>query len=719
MFKKSAYILTVIYLIAFFAVAFYWQDDSGIGLYSNSQVTRAYRMNQDLGGNWEAYGSLQEAFNRERISGQGKEEFNIWKMFNNRHIILPSNKGFQVAAKKFKVTGKWGAKTAQLVLNGVYGKARLFLNGIDEVNFLGEVDGLGGNYTLEIAAARLNYSDENELYIEMSPGSADQRKLFGWFWPEKDRISGKIYLEAVPETTIDDSQTVVSYDRGNNKVTVSVNILHHQELNNGPWLVSGGLSKNKAKIAECILPITPKGEYEQRVILSFTLPEIKEWDPQNPNLYDLDLLVANSRGDFDRVQMPIGFSRHTIANGQWSINGKVLKAKSKIINADQAYALQNQLQVNRFLTDLKTQGFNVIYFMGFFPDEEWLEAADKIGIGVWLELPLTLVPKQKIPDSSVFDELILLAGKHPSVTAWTTAKFLEPSAETQEYYQQINNRIPFVPLYYFGLNNQTTGGPQEIIPGPTGLEGTWGSAEFTQEDFNPVLMNNPGNWPREKLIAWFWFFWLLFLSLQNWRVSDWNYKELNNPNPKRSVRLGFIWRFLAFLSRMATLGALAASLIYVIPLPGSTWLPYDSSFILELKSQSPYLLWIVLSASFSLVKILQVGLASAAFPKRPGVLGLCCWLERRYLWLFLAGAAWVISCYGFSRFVPLIFYFVMSFILLPLRIRDIRKIGGKYSSFLIIPLTVLGGAVIVCIWHWQDVIFFSKNILPLAAVFFR
>lgn len=697
MFNRTTLVLIAAFAATLFVLVTFWQEAPGIELYSDKPVIKAHRISQDLGGKWDGYSSLRQAWAQEN---------------NAESIVLPSDQRFQVAVKKFSVTGKWGFKTAQLAIEGLYGNARVFLNGIDEVNFLGEYEGSGGITTIDIHTARLDFSRENTLYLELSPAKAQQKKIFSWLWPEQGRITGQIRLEAVPETSINAAETTVSYDTAKKQAIVRLTIDHHQFLEYGPWALSGVIKDNNEIVAECLLPLNSDGEYKQQVDLVFNLPDPKLWSLENPFRYELNLLLSNNRGDFDSIQMPIGFRQMNSTTDKWVLNGKEIPVKGEILNQEQAAGIRNQRQVASYLEEIKNKGKNVVYFMGFFPDEGWLYAADQLGIGVWLELPASLIAKSKDPYDTEMEELILISERHPSVLAWTAGKGLEPSAEVTDYLLKIRDRLANLPVYhlaYFPAEDLLSNS-ENIIIEANQLQGQWGRVERLNDSSQ---IKNKIELRSLQIFLICWSLWLLLISFQNVRTVGWKYRELFNPSPKRSTRRAFFWGTLAMLSRMATVGVFITFLLFRIPLQLFYWLPYHQTPLHALQNQSPPLIWLFISFSLILVRLFQVGFASCSFPEKPGALALSCWLERRYIWVFLVGIAFVVAInYGEYWYIPAVLYVFMTTLLFPFRIRDVWKAGGKYSTLLFVPISLAFVGVFALLWHHEDSLYLVRMVLP-------
>ncbi|NLO98262.1 MAG: beta-galactosidase, partial [Peptococcaceae bacterium] len=666
-------------------------------------VTTVYRVSQNLGGSWESFSSLREAWVYSNEANKDDAGF-LAEYIQRKSIILPSNQGFKVAVKHFEVSGSWGTSPIQLVFNGLRGKVRVFLNGIDEVNYLGELEGWGNTCSLDIPPTMFDYRGENTFYLEMSPGSMRQRKFLGWLWPEQGRITGRIELEAIPETTIDVSKTTVNYKAKERQVAVNVSLKHHQTLKNGPWSLSGVIKDQNRTVAECVLPIDLNGQYEQTVDLLFDMPEVKLWSPDNHFLYQLELKVTNKLGQTDQVQVPIGLNYSTGTTSAWAYNGQKIPVRARIITGEQDYDIRNKQQIESFLRDVKGAGYNVVYFMGFFPDESWLFAADKLGVGVWLELPVSFVPELRIPSRAELESLILMAGRHPCVMAWTLGQGLQNSGSIKTYLQEIEQRLSPQPVYYLDLldSKQAINDDTRLTMGLVGFSGSWGKADYLPDQDLLGSMSGDTNWPEQKIIACCWLGWLLLLWIQNRRAPRWKYGDLFNPQPKRGLRRAFFWCCLQLLGKYGTWAGLMTSIIFLSFSP-PPWFPYDLSWLVVLRQQQPLLVWLFLTALLLLLRFFQVGLAATGFPGKPGTAALCCWLDYKNSSMLLLGLTWVLMIYNYYWFIPFALYLLAVVLFLPWRARRVRRAGGKYSRLSLLPLTFVFVAGVVLLRHYPDI----------------
>ncbi len=264
------------------------------------------------------------------------------------------------------------------------------MNGIDEVHYLGDLEGTGGTYTVDIAPTRFDFSQENILYLELLPGNVQQNAVFGWLWPQQGRITGQVRLEGVSETTIDFTKTTVSFDSTKNYLVVHTALKHNMSLEHGPWVLSGVLKDKDEKVAECLLPLNANGEFEQTVDLVFELKNPKFWSNQDPFLYELNMVLTNSRGDFDSIQMPVGIGQYTSTAEKWVLNDKAIEVKSQILTWDQEVRLRNQQQWRVILRISRQRGIMLFILWAFSPMKDGFTLPTSLGSESGSKCPLIL-----------------------------------------------------------------------------------------------------------------------------------------------------------------------------------------------------------------------------------------------------------------------------------------------------------------------------------------
>lgn len=682
------------------ALWWFWQNPNGMSLQAGESLTSTTRFTQDLNGAWDRFSSLRQAWTTESERANGKTNQSF--LTKGLPLTLPSSERVTVMAKRFQIPGEWSSRTMRLTLNGVQGHAVVYLNGIEQIQNVGEFEGSGGTDRLEIPAKAFRYGKDNILMIELS-ASASQRAMFlGSAWPESGRITGNISLEAVVDTTIAPPELTVSWQENTATLTVRTHLEHHGFFSDGPWTVSGVLSDGSAGVGEQTLTVQPQENTYEPVTLRFNIPDARRWSGQTPFLYQLHLTVSNGKGDRDDVALSLGLRSLAFASGKWVMNGQPLAIHGEALTPEQETQLRHNGQVEQWLKAEQKKGINLVYFIGQLPDELWLQTADRVGIGLWVELPMELIPSHRLPSTEVFQQSIAEKMRHPSLWAWTVGKGLAADAKAQNVLRQAAKDVQ--PDLAFALVTSpmiATGFPagQSLLVQGNRLEGTWGQVQVE----TPLTVSP--RWMKEPVVAGIWALIMLVFAWMSIRAVTWRYKEIGEKKPKRRLRNAWFWHGLFFLAREGMLAGLLTSGLYRLPIHVNPWFSHLWPGIELLQAQSPWLIWAVLTVLFILMRLLQVGVVAPHLPESPHPLGLIYWLERRYRWAVFIAIAWALLPWGISWSIPVLGYGVLVSLFLPIRIRDIRRIGGRYRPFLLVPGMIVSVIVVWIVIHWADALY--------------
>ncbi len=668
----------------------------------------AARYSQNLNGSWDQFSSLRQAWTTEYEPQLGKLDKLL--LTDGSPITLPSSERISVVAKRFQIPGEWSSRTMLLTFNGVQGHATVYLNGIASSQKVGEFESSGGADGFEIPAKAFRYGEDNILIVELAGSTGQRTMLLGFDWPKSGKITGNIRLDAVVETTLMTPQVDVSWQETTAQIIVKTYLQHHGFAQVGPWTIYGVLSDGSAGIAEQTLTVNAQeGTDNQPVILTFSVPNARRWTMQTPFLYQLYITVTNSKGDLDDLALPLGLRSIALTSGEWVLNDQVIPIKGEALTVREESCLRHTGQLESWLKSEQQKGINLVYFIGQIPDELWLQAADRVGMGVWAELPVELIPSNRLPQPNVFQKVVAEKMLHPSLWAWTVGKGLDTDDLAQTYFRQavkeVQPNLAFVikttPAVLPGLSAE-----QAINIQGNKLQGVWG--EVTTE--NPTTLS--AGWVQEPFVAGIWSLLMIFLVWMNIRSVTWRYKEISERKPRRRLRNAWFWNGLFVFARQGMLAGLVTSGIFRIPIDVNPWLAHLWPGIDLLQAQSPWLIWAMLSVLFMLIRMLQVGVAAPHMPDVPHSVALVYWLERRYYFAVFISIGWALLPWGVPFYTLIPGYFFLVFLFLPIRIRDIRRIGGHYRVFLWVPGII---ACVLFFWasfHYADWIYLWHSLRP-------
>lgn len=734
MFNRRVALLFILLGLGIAVFYWSWQSPAGPALAAGQGLASADRMRLDLSGEWGKFSSLRKAWTVETEKSGGKTvKASLFGRDNS--VFLPSVTEFSVTARRFRIPPEWSARTLELVLSGVTGRAEVYLNGADSGHRIGEFEGIGGTNRIAVQPSAFYYGRDNILLIQMSGGYRQRKGLFGLAWPSQGSIRGQVGLEALVETSIAAPSIQVAWQRQTAVLTVHIPLIHHTLMSRGPWTVDGVLSDGSAGVAEDSVVIQPAESEFDEATLHFNVSNPRRWSQNDPFLYQLHLSVGNAAGDRDDLAFPIGFESLGMSQGKVQLNGETFAIRGRALNEAEEAGIRQKNQVRQFILEQKKAGVNLLYFVGTFPDTLWLDEADHLGMGIWAEWPDALLPTARLPHAQFFQPLSA-ENRHPSLWAYTVGKGLDPQTIPASFAEEAGKAVGGKLAFILRLNSrQVPGFPPDqsplmeagkiqgswgevTAPSPTDKLESWPSLKNGFSLGNLFLTGMPfesvgktswmtGPWPQPGILL-VWASLNLVITVGNLRSKSWRYKEIGEKKPKRRLREAWYWQGLAVLGRYGTLAGILMTAVFQAPVGIGPWLPRLWPGLELIQKQNPFLLWMILTIILLFLRVLQAGLSAPHLKGSPHPLGLVLWLEQRYRWVFLVALLLAAMPWGFSWFGALSAYLGLSFLFWPLRIRDVHRIGGRYRSFLLVPgiLTfvvsawlLLRGQDLMLLWH--------------------
>lgn len=129
-------------------------------------------------------------------------------------------------------------------------------------------------------------------------------------------------------------------------------------------------------------------------VISFKIPSgnLKLWDEENPNLYNLKASLSDSSGNvIDTFSLITGFRKFDVDKKSFSLNNRPIFLRGTINAAVfplTAYAPTDLESWLSYFSTLKNYGFNHIRFHSWTPPEAAFMAADITGVYLLIELPI-------------------------------------------------------------------------------------------------------------------------------------------------------------------------------------------------------------------------------------------------------------------------------------------------------------------------------------------
>ncbi len=326
-------------------------------------------------------------------------------------------------------------------------KAEVFLNG----EYLGEHETGETPFSFDITG-KVDFNKENLLSVRVvNPTLDDIDGLNMVNIPNRNKafvntagsctnhggLWGEVSVVSLPAVYIDDVFLIGDIRSGKLRAKVTVNnttdrdcditvSLNVYERYNGYEKVSGTTEKFVSEAGT--------GESE----LSLTVPDVKLWDTDDPNLYRAEVIINSNYGTQSRIES-FGFRELVIKDGFFYLNGKKIFIKSShtgnAFPIGQGYPVIKD-QIRKDMIMAKTYGFNMVRSISGMLRKEQLEICDEIGLMVYEEcfaawnlgvgFFLPGLGADRIGDEELmlrrFDlntvEMIKRDRNHPCITVW-------------------------------------------------------------------------------------------------------------------------------------------------------------------------------------------------------------------------------------------------------------------------------------------------------------
>lgn len=380
--------------------------------------------------------TLSQVTERIYLSGSDKDHTVEWDFFITEgrnsgkwsKIPVPSNwemQGFGIYTPGWNRTSEKGMYKHEFYAEPAWQEQRVFIvfegSMTDtEVRINGQLVGpmhQGGFYRFSYNIGQLlNYGSGNLLEVTVSKSSQNESvnraEVDGDYW-SFGGIFRPVYLEIVPPVCID---RIAINARHDGALTVEV---FTANINEGYRLSAQVKSIDGTPVGEPFL--TASGENENKFVLSNHFAGIKQWSPEFPNLYLLEVSILNKKKTINTLTKRFGFRTVELReqDGLYINNQKVL---FKGINRHSCWPESGRTLGRRVhLLDIqliKDMNMNAVRMSHYPPDEEFLDLCDSLGLFVLDEL----AGWQKKYDTEVAEklvrEMVTRDVNHPSIVLW-------------------------------------------------------------------------------------------------------------------------------------------------------------------------------------------------------------------------------------------------------------------------------------------------------------
>ncbi|WP_276168422.1 glycoside hydrolase family 2 protein [Zobellia alginiliquefaciens] len=313
----------------------------------------------------------------------------------------------------FQVPSEWKTKEVKIVFEGVMTDCEVKING----KLAGEIH-QGAFYEFKYDISKLlKYGEENLLEVKVNKMSANasinsaERNADFWIF---GGIYRPVYLEVLPQQFM---ERVAISAQANGAVTADVYTNSKKATS-----IVAKLFDLKGKLVQ-EFPEAEVEKHEGKLSFKAKATNIKTWNPEKPNLYQLQISLLDKKGkELHTVSERIGFRTVEIRESDGIyVNGQPIKFKGvnhHSFHPESGRTTSKELSIEHVKL-MKDMNMNAVRMSHYPPDTHFLEACDSLGLFVLDELCTWHVPylETKV-GKKLIKELVTRDVNHPSILMW-------------------------------------------------------------------------------------------------------------------------------------------------------------------------------------------------------------------------------------------------------------------------------------------------------------
>jgi hypothetical protein len=324
--------------------------------------------------------------------------------------------------KKVTIPAGWTGRIPWLIFDGVHREAEVWVNG--------QSVGTHHSYLTPFRIDLSRHAKAGETITITARVDARRRKevdpLMGcldtldFLYVTWGGLHGRVRLEATGVTRMEDVFVVPQLASETAEIRLAI-----KGATTGPFVMAaeilGASGASVIAVKEAIV-----GDATEAV-LAARIPKAKLWSPKTPYLYTARVQLLSDGAVIDTRSVRFGMREFKVAGGKFLLNGKPIFLRGygdDCIFPNTICPPADKSEFHRRLSLAREYGFNYVRHHSWTPPEEYLEAADELGLMLQPEFPfayrwdLPTTPEAKRSALAQWEAVIRLNRNHPSIVAW-------------------------------------------------------------------------------------------------------------------------------------------------------------------------------------------------------------------------------------------------------------------------------------------------------------
>ncbi|QZT37921.1 DUF4981 domain-containing protein [Halosquirtibacter xylanolyticus] len=369
----------------------------------------------------------------------------------------------------FEVPENWSGREVYIQLGAVKSGYYIWLNG-KKVGYSQD-----SKLPSEFDISKYLVKGKNKLAVQVFQFTDGSYLEDQDFW----RISGiqrDVFLFARTKTHIRDffAKTVLDKNYENGVFSLEVDVTNKNRSTARKSSVAYQLmDADKKVVLEGTSSIKAIGRGKsEKVVFDGTLPQVKKWSAENPNLYTLLLTLKDKdQKTLEVTSTMVGFRSTEVKNGQLLVNGQpvLLKGVNRHEHDGKFGHVVNEASMIEDIKLMKTFNINAVRTCHYPDDPKWYALCDKYGIYLYDEANIEshgygYAPKNTLANKPEWQEahiarvlnMIQRDKNHPSVIVWSMGNEAGTGVNFLAAYKAAHKLDTTRPVHYERAERETT-----------------------------------------------------------------------------------------------------------------------------------------------------------------------------------------------------------------------------------------------------------------------